>query len=466
MIRYEMDSLQKAIQDFNHAATLKPDYPYIYFQRALAYLKLGDTARVLQDYDRVLKLDPNNALTYYNRALLKSMQKDYQGALADYSKVISINPRNVYAYYNRGVVELQMHEPRKAEEDYTKALEIFPGFVGAYINRSYARQQLGDKKGALIDHDSATRIIARAHGGGRVSRQLYKRYGDSSYFNKIMAFEADFLNGEMRKGRVQFRKINIEPKPDFYLIYAFDVPPAVYDEYQEGIYTDKNILLFNSNNPLGIKLLFTTKRWPVRKQDALKKQEFIRQNGHLLSEPANVYFLEGVIESMLRHYTSAISDYDSCLRADSAILYARFNRAATQSEWDDKKYADEMYKGRIGISLSNFNKNQAVKSIVPPDYKKSLADYNKVLKMDPRMAFAYYNRGNLKLKLKKFQRAIDDYSLAIKLEPRMAEAYYNRALILLYLKENKLACKDLSKAGELGISDAYNVIKRYCTANR
>ncbi len=99
----------------------------------------------------------------------------------------------------------------------------------------------------------------------------------------------------------------------------------------------------------------------------------------------------------------------------------------------------------------------------PPGYKKSLKDYDKVLRLNPNMSFAYYNRANLKLRLKKYQRAIDDYSMAIRLEPKMAEAYYNRALILLYLKENKLACKDLSKAGELGISDAYNVIKRYCS---
>jgi tetratricopeptide (TPR) repeat protein len=74
----------------------------------------------------------------------------------------------------------------------------------------------------------------------------------------------------------------------------------------------------------------------------------------------------------------------------------------------------------------------------------------------------YYNRANVKLSIKKFHRAIDDYSMAIKLQPNLAEAYYNRALTLLYLDEIKLACKDLSKAGELGITEAYNVIKRYC----
>jgi hypothetical protein len=44
----------------------------------------------------------------------------------------------------------------------------------------------------------------------------------------------------------------------------------------------------------------------------------------------------------------------------------------------------------------------------------------------------------------------------------MAEAYYNRGLILIFTKRTQEACPDLSKAGELGISTAYNVIKRYC----
>ena len=65
--------------------------------------------------------------------------------------------------------------------------------------------------------------------------------------------------------------------------------------------------------------------------------------------------------------------------------------------------------------------------------------------------------------MKKFKDAIDEYTKALNIEPHLAEAYYNRALILLYLKQNEKACKDLSKAGEMGVNDAYNVIKRYCT---
>jgi hypothetical protein len=58
--------------------------------------------------------------------------------------------------------------------------------------------------------------------------------------------------------------------------------------------------------------------------------------------------------------------------------------------------------------------------------------------------------------------AIDDYSAAIVRYPYFADAYYNRGLIQIYLHDTDKGCLDMSKAGELGIKSAYNVIKRYC----
>ena len=75
--------------------------------------------------------------------------------------------------------------------------------------------------------------------------------------------------------------------------------------------------------------------------------------------------------------------------------------------------------------------------------------------------FIWYNMGNIHLQMQEFHKAIDDYSNAIKYEENLAEAYYNRGLTLLYLGEKELASSDLSKAGELGIKEAYAVIKRF-----
>ena len=58
--------------------------------------------------------------------------------------------------------------------------------------------------------------------------------------------------------------------------------------------------------------------------------------------------------------------------------------------------------------------------------------------------------------------SIDSYSEAIRLYPYMGDAYYNRGLVLIYLKDKEKGCIDLSRAGELGVKEAYGVIKKYC----
>ena len=44
-----------------------------------------------------------------------------------------------------------------------------------------------------------------------------------------------------------------------------------------------------------------------------------------------------------------------------------------------------------------------------------------------------------------------------------AEAYLNRGIIQLFMKDTRKGCLDLSKAGELGITEAYEVLKRYAS---
>ena len=57
--------------------------------------------------------------------------------------------------------------------------------------------------------------------------------------------------------------------------------------------------------------------------------------------------------------------------------------------------------------------------------------------------------------------AYEDYSKAIELNPAFAEAYYNRGIIQIFMKDTRKGCLDISKAGELGILEAYEVLKRY-----
>ena len=76
--------------------------------------------------------------------------------------------------------------------------------------------------------------------------------------------------------------------------------------------------------------------------------------------------------------------------------------------------------------------------------------------------YIYFNLGNLLCLSSSFVEAIDNYSKAISLYPYMGDASFNRGLVLIYLKDKEKGCIDLSHAGELGVADAYGVIKKYC----
>ena len=95
------------------------------------------------------------------------------------------------------------------------------------------------------------------------------------------------------------------------------------------------------------------------------------------------------------------------------------------------------------------------------DYRLVKDDLDRVIELQPAFVEAYFNRANVSAKLNDFKSAIVDYSMVISLDDRFAQAYYNRGLARIYTGNTEGGIADLSKAGELGIYQAYSVIKRF-----
>ena len=86
----------------------------------------------------------------------------------------------------------------------------------------------------------------------------------------------------------------------------------------------------------------------------------------------------------------------------------------------------------------------------------------RAIELLPDLPYAHYNLGNLYCLSGDLPESINRYNKAVELFPLFADAYYNRGLVLIYLKDKEKGCIDLSKAGELGVAEAYGVIKKYC----
>jgi tetratricopeptide (TPR) repeat protein len=114
--------------------------------------------------------------------------------------------------------------------------------------------------------------------------------------------------------------------------------------------------------------------------------------------------------------------------------------------------------GTQRITIESDPSQRLRSSTVTYSYDDAIADMNAAAKLYPDFAYIYYNRANLLALSGQLPDAYNDYTRAIELYPYFADAYYNRGVVQIYMKDTSKGLLDLSKAGELGIKEAYDVI--------
>jgi len=454
-----MKEYEKAITDFEQILDLDAGNSLAYFHRGLTRISVGDTIRALKDFDRVIRDNPYNALTYYNRAWLKASKKDYEGSLRDYNMVVSINPNNVYAYYGRAYVHAITEQYEDAIADYTTCIALFPDFAGAFLQRGAARAQMGDHYGAQQDNEKAFEIINMLNVGDASTEALMQAYADSSYFEKLIAFESDFNSGN-KTGELNRAYEGIELQPNFTVQFVKKDKDFVKKK-RDG-YTVEEITEFNMSNKEDLAFAIMNSRI---EEDVISLKHHLTIADSLLRENSSNYighFLKGVVNGMADNYTNSLEAYDNAITLFPKFVFAYFNRANIRYELEEYMYKQQVYSDNVTITWDKIPAPKEEDIVKEPDFAAVLMDYDRVIELRPRLSFAWFNRGNIRNRMKSYNSAILDYSQAIKLDPELAEAYYNRGLTYIYLDQIDFGCGDLSKAGELGIKSAYGVIKRFC----
>ena len=115
-----------AIEDYNKAIELKPDFAEAYNNQGVSRHNLSDYKGAIEDYNKAIELKPDYADAYYNRGISRDDSRDYNGAIEDYTKAIELKPDNAEAYYNRAFSRKALSENDKAIADYKKAADLYP----------------------------------------------------------------------------------------------------------------------------------------------------------------------------------------------------------------------------------------------------------------------------------------------------------------------------------------------------
>ncbi len=451
-----------ALSDMDKAIELDTANTFAYFNRAIMHYEQEKYQDAMNDLNRVLKDEPGNALTLYNRGLISAQLGDYEGALNDLDRVLNINPDNVLAYFNRASIFIELGMYENAVEDYDTAIRLYPDFAKAYMNRSYVNTLLGRSREAKADYDTAQKKVAEYR--ARNVSDAGSFADTTKKYSSLLSLDAEFAKKDFDNELLQHRDIDIRLRP----LYKFVLTGAKDDTnyaLSRG-YENPLVGMFESVLPVGAEIRNSEETLTAREGTAVEEAAYSDDSGAVTLFLRAMYdYHEKQFNSSLAYYGRAIEAADENA-AGYAALYKAFyymNRGVLRAEMIDFISSIENNVQVLSMDDKGATRARVRDQVVRQyDYTDAVEDMKKAAETVPNLPYIYYNLGNLYCLSSEHINSIENYTKAIELYPFMGDAYFNRGLVLIYLKDKEKGCIDLSRAGELGVQDAYGVIKKYC----
>ena len=452
-----------AIADMDKAIELDTTNTFAYFNRAIMYYEQDKYREAMSDLNKVLEDEPGNALTLYNRGLISAQMGAYEDALNDLDRVLGINPENVLAYFNRASVFIELGQYKNALEDYDKAIELYPDFAKAYMNRAYVKNMLGQHKAAKKDYDIAQKKVQEYRAKNITDAASFA--DTTKKYSSLLSLDAEFAKKDFNDELLQHRDIDIRLRPLYRLVLTGEKDNTNY-ALNRG-YENPLVSRFENALPVGVKFRNADENLSSEELAAVESIAWATT-----AEPsATTVFLRALYENVGRQFNSAQVYYTQAIEAaeDEAGLekmYQAFyllNRGVLRAEVIDFISSIESNVQVLSMDDSGNTRARVKDQVVHQyDYSDAINDMNYAKEIIPDLPYIYYNLANLYCLSSEHIASIDNYTKAINLWPYMGDAYFNRGLVLIYLKDKEKGCIDLSRAGELGVEDAYGVIKKYC----
>ncbi len=463
----DMKDYEHAIEDMDHAIELDPSSTFAYFNRALMYYDTQDYNSAMRDLNRVLQDEPGNALTLYNRSLINAQVGNYEDALADMDRVININPNNVLAFFNRASYFIEMGRWQDALEDYDRAIELYPDFAKAYMNRSYVKNMLGRSRESREDYQTAQQKVREYRATNAADAGSFA--DTTKKYSSLLALDADFAKKDFDDELLQHRDIDIHLKPlyKFALSRSRNTETVALQRRYENALVDK----FINDSPVTITIL-------NHENDSLSvpggSGAFLSNADAATMTKSRADFTRALYAINNRQYNTALSSYDRAIEeagedisTDSySDIYRAFyllNRGVLRADMIDFIASIQSNVQTLTMDDQGTTRARVGDQITQSyDYSEAIDDLKEALEIVPDIPYVYFDLGNLYCLSSQLISSIESYDRAIELHPYMGDAYFNRGLVLIYLKDKEKGCIDLSRAGELGVSDSYSVIAKYC----
>lgn len=465
LVQLMQDNQEEALSSLSKSIEYGSKWAGDYINRGIIYYRKHNYRSALADYDKAVALAPRDAQCYYNRGVLRQELGDYNRALEDLTQAINYAPDRVEIYYQRGMVQLQLRQWQDALNDFTTIMNRYPYFLPAYYLAAQAETSLGHGKAATQLRQQAYQLeqkkdsIQSLQTTMQVAESQPQQRDRRKEFSQLAAQNQETNDEENKydsdtRGSVQKRYADVVNEPNIFLSYYATNNHT--DALRQTNYSHATVDMYNNTMQLPAPLRFTTKEMTLTADMVNQHFAQISNLSHQIdlleqmAQPGSTnndllcasYIARAFEFALVQDYSSALDDVTRAILMDGDLYFAYFCRA----NW---RYKYLEYKRAVGEPTDK------------ADFELMMRDYDYVIHHLPDFSFAYYNKANMLCIQQDFKAAISYYTQAISADSDFAEAYFNRGLTYIYIGDNEKGLADLSKAGELGIYQAYNLISRF-----
>jgi tetratricopeptide (TPR) repeat protein len=475
LLRMQKNDREGALKDYSQAIKRNSTYFGDYINRGILNVQSKNYKQALSDYNNAIKLDKTSALAYYNRALLRANLGDNNNALSDLKNVIQLDSTNNEALLQKAELEGTLGDNKNAIKDYKIIIKKYPYFIPAFLGIAEAEQKLGNEKGAFQYRQMANNIEKNKDYINRKNKENIKATNKmeaaaqqsstgrkTNLFNKLVSQNSEAENTETEtkytedktRGAVQGKNAEVVNERNFVLTYYTKT-----DEIRRTNTYYSVLTQYNNDKKLKGNLKITNNELALTAELVNNHFESINEISSLLANDntnPDIYFKRSLEFATVQDFNSAVEDLNKAISLRPNFMLAYFCRANIRYK------LVEYLKNTSNPDNLSIDKNKKISTEKQSlfDVEMIMHDYDKVNELSPDFSFAYFNKANILCTQKDFKTAISYYSKTIGIDSDFAEAYFNRGLTYLFIGEEAKGLADLSKAGELGIYSAYNLIKR------
>ncbi len=385
------------------------------------------------------------AVASYSLGVEKSDAKDYAGAIVDFDKAIELNPEYLRAYYERGRAQFYLGDPDSAIASCTQVIKMDPDEADAYYGRGTIKASLGDYAAAIVDLDKTIELDA----------QHAEAYSNRGAVKLGLGKSEDALG-------------NTEAAQRLYEAAIADCEKAIQiDPEDENVYNFRGAAKLALDDFEGAILDFSRAiKIDPEHADAYNNLGLAKLS---LGESETA---SGKPKEAQRLHKAAIKDITRSIKIDPEDADPYNNRGAAKFSLGKSKSARaNVKKAKKAQRLYEAKVKKAQRL-----YEAAIADYTQAIKINPKYADAYENRGRARSHLGEsvsdrgevekarelYKTAVEDYTQVVKINPKDADTYNGLATAKCKLGDIESTHGDAEIARKLyheGVTDYHKSIQ-------